>query len=255
MSESSNTWRILVVDDEPSIRHLLQTFLERHGHQVAVAQSREEALVRLDLDDFHLVIADRMLPDGDGVEVAKAARLAHPRACVLLITGNASAASADALVGVADDYLEKPFFPGALYQRLTELMARRRALNDLVDARPAATPGAVLVALAEQEERGRVVDALARAKLPSNVEGTLLALASPAHLRAVILGIEACTDTVYRAIWRRQASGRRLDVVLVAEPGSLQASLLAVSLSARRLSRPMRDLDVDNAIRALHARQ
>ena len=103
--------RVLVVDDEKNIRRTLQMVLEGPGYQVAEAGSGEEALRKLDEDDYDLVILDVRLPEMSGIEALDRIRK-RPGSSglpVIMISGHASLSEAVHCVQLgASDFLEKP---------------------------------------------------------------------------------------------------------------------------------------------------
>lgn len=78
---------ILVADDEPGIRDMLSTWLERDGHHVACACSGHEATALMKQEHFDVVIADVLMPDGDGLELITESKKAHPDARIVAISG------------------------------------------------------------------------------------------------------------------------------------------------------------------------
>lgn len=79
--------KILVVDDEDSIRELLSSYLGKYGYEVLTAGTAAEARQRVDQEAPQLVILDVVLPDADGMEVLSAIRAAHPDVPVMILTG------------------------------------------------------------------------------------------------------------------------------------------------------------------------
>lgn len=78
---------ILIADDEPGIRDLLHKWLKRDGHQVACARSGHEAAALMKQQNFDVVIADVLMPDGDGLELITESRKTQPRARIVAISG------------------------------------------------------------------------------------------------------------------------------------------------------------------------
>ncbi|MFF8957805.1 response regulator transcription factor [Streptomyces sp. NPDC014894] len=115
--------RVLVAEDERVLAELVATGLRRAGFAVDTVHGGDDALVRLELYDYDVVVLDRDLPGVHGDEVARTLVAAAARTRILMLT--ASAAAEDRVEGLdlgADDYLGKPFdFP--------ELVSRVRALR------------------------------------------------------------------------------------------------------------------------------
>jgi two-component system response regulator PilR (NtrC family) len=102
--------RILVVDDEPSLRELLGIMLRRDGHEVLEAQSRATAAAALAKGPVDMVITDVKLPDGDGIEILRHVKAASPDTAVIVMTAFGSTQTAVAALKLgAHDYLTKPF--------------------------------------------------------------------------------------------------------------------------------------------------
>ena len=101
---------ILVVDDEADFVANYQRLLRRRGYRVVSAGSRGDGLVILERDPLALVITDLRLPDGDGLELVRAARRLPTPTPSIVVTGFASEASRmAALAAGASGYLAKPF--------------------------------------------------------------------------------------------------------------------------------------------------
>ena len=104
---SSN--RILIVDDEKSIRLSLTDELEDEGYSVSTAANGEEAFKILEEKDFDLIITDLVMEGIDGIEVLKKAKTLDPVLSVLILTGYGNLETAIAALRLgADDYLLKP---------------------------------------------------------------------------------------------------------------------------------------------------
>jgi DNA-binding NtrC family response regulator len=109
MSDEQKT-KLLVVDDEQSIRRLCMTIGTSLGFTCSEAESAEIAVTRLETDPPELVLTDLKLPNQSGVELLKKIRAALPRTEIAIMTGHGSIESAvDAMKLGAYDYLEKPF--------------------------------------------------------------------------------------------------------------------------------------------------
>src|SRR5260221_14780474 len=102
--------RILVVDDEQSMREMLAIMLRREGFEVVAAESRAVAAAVLGQGPVDLVITDVKLPDGDGIEILRHVKAASPETVVIVITAFGSTETAvDALKMGAHYYRVKHF--------------------------------------------------------------------------------------------------------------------------------------------------
>ena len=118
---------ILVVDDNPDILTVLKANLELHGFQVVTAASCREAGDRLEEHPPDLVVLDRILPDGDGLELCSQWRRNNRGVPVILLTARDSVS--DRVLGLesgADDYVVKPFEPLELVARIRACLRRLR---------------------------------------------------------------------------------------------------------------------------------
>ncbi len=103
-------YKILVIDDEPSMRELLAIMLRREGYAVALAESRASAAATLARGPVDMVITDVKLPDGDGIEILRHLKAASPDTVVVVMTAYGSTETAVAALKLgAQDYLVKPF--------------------------------------------------------------------------------------------------------------------------------------------------
>ncbi len=118
---SSEGERILVVDDEPFIRDLLSAALRFEGFDVEVAGSGNEALQLAKPGRYDLVMLDVMMPDVEGTEVCRRLRDSGVGVPVVFLTARDSTEDKVLGLGMADDYVTKPF-------SLEELVARVRAV-------------------------------------------------------------------------------------------------------------------------------
>jgi two-component system response regulator AtoC len=102
--------RVLVVDDEENLRLVLRTLLRKHGYEVEVAKSAEDALGRLDAFDPDFVIADVRMPGMSGIDLVKelSARASEATAIVMSAYGSVELAI-EAMKAGAYDYVSKPF--------------------------------------------------------------------------------------------------------------------------------------------------
>ncbi|MCP9449946.1 MAG: sigma-54 dependent transcriptional regulator [Nitrospira sp.] len=123
--------KILVVDDEESLRDVLSIMLKRTGYTVTSVADGEQALEILNKEIFDLVITDLRMPKIDGMEVLKAAKSAAPETVVLVITAFASAESAvEAMKQGAYDYLTKPFQIDEVQLIIRNALEKRRLTTE-----------------------------------------------------------------------------------------------------------------------------
>ena len=117
--------RILVVDDEPSVRESVGYALEQEGFQVTLAEDGEDAEGRLSNSEFDLLILDIMMPGKSGLDICREVRAQSPVPIILL---TAKDAEVDKVVGLevgADDYVTKPFSVRELLGRVRAQLRRR----------------------------------------------------------------------------------------------------------------------------------
>jgi DNA-binding NtrC family response regulator len=116
--------RILIVDDEPSIRKVLSAHLRRFGHEVDTAEDGASAIARLDEEPFHLVVSDLKMPVVDGMALLRWVNDNQPGLPVILITAHGTVDSAvEALKQGAFDYVTKPFDRDELHGVITKALA------------------------------------------------------------------------------------------------------------------------------------
>ena len=102
--------RILVVDDEQSMREFLEIFFRREGFEVTTAADVESALVCVTADEFDVVISDVQMPERSGLDVLRGVKESAPETVVIMITAFATAETAiTAMKEGAYDYVTKPF--------------------------------------------------------------------------------------------------------------------------------------------------
>ena len=108
MKETEQT-RILVIDDEQSIRDSLTDILEENGYLVDTAKKGKEAIEKSETTFYNLALVDLRLPDMDGIELLTAMRETIPKMVKIIITGYPSLENAiEAVNRGADAYLVKP---------------------------------------------------------------------------------------------------------------------------------------------------
>ncbi len=119
------TNKILVVDDEPDIRHLLCIVLEKEGYTVIEAENGEQALELVRSDpDFSLIIMDIMMPVMNGVSAASEIRAISSLPILFLTAKSADQDKVLAFGSGGDDYIVKPFYATDLKLRVSALLRR-----------------------------------------------------------------------------------------------------------------------------------
>lgn len=124
------TYRVLVVDDDPDVRRLIEMKLRLEGIETTLAANGSEALVAMEREGFDLVILDLMMPVLDGVETCRRLRQDERYAGVPVLMLTARAQVVDIERGFdagATDYMVKPFSPRELSDRVVGLLAGRGA--------------------------------------------------------------------------------------------------------------------------------
>jgi two-component system, OmpR family, response regulator len=125
MTVGEQTPKVLVIDDEPSIRELVQVALKFHGCAVTSGSSGKEALERAMTDSPDLIVLDVILPDIDGFEVCRRLRAQANDVPVIFLTARDT--TSDTVTGLAlggDDYITKPFSVEALVARVRAVLRR-----------------------------------------------------------------------------------------------------------------------------------
>ena len=139
--------KILVVEDEPDIRKLVQYNLTQERFSVLEAEDGEQALKLLQREKPNLVILDLMLPGLSGMELCKLLRQRSETAKLPILMLTAKAGEADRIVGLemgADDYLAKPFSPREMVARVRAILRRSEA-KPTTEAAPAYEKGSLRI--------------------------------------------------------------------------------------------------------------
>jgi DNA-binding NtrC family response regulator len=124
--------RVLVIDDEESIRTVCRQLLESAGYSISTAQDGEQALEKIRQESFDVALLDLRMPGLPGLEVLKRLKQESPNTAVIIITGFATIDSAvETIKSGAYDYLPKPFTPKVLVSLVERAAAAaRRALEN-----------------------------------------------------------------------------------------------------------------------------
>lgn len=119
--------KILIIEDEPSLRELIQRSLEKERYVVEAAADFQSGLRKIEDYDYDCVLLDIMLPDGNGLNLLEQLKKMHKRENVIIISGKDSLD--DKVLGLelgADDYLPKPFHLAELNARIKSVIRRQR---------------------------------------------------------------------------------------------------------------------------------
>jgi signal transduction histidine kinase len=138
------TIKVLIADDEPTIRELMSLVLERDGHAVATANDGVRALEMLQAEHFDVLLSDIQMPHMNGLELLKRAREIQPDLIVVVMTGFGTIETAvDAIKAGAADFITKPirdldqipiiFKKAKQFQNLQNEVKALRELNRLQD--------------------------------------------------------------------------------------------------------------------------
>jgi len=170
--------KILIADDEPVSRRMLQGLLTKWGYEVVAAEDGKVAWERLITPDApRIALLDWMMPERNGVDVCRDMRLQRPEpyTYILLLTAkDAKESVVEGLDSGADDYLTKPFHPQELKARLRVGIRLLELEDTLVQAREAMRFKATHDALTGIWNRGTILETLERETLRSRREGTSL---------------------------------------------------------------------------------
>lgn len=124
--DQNSAARILVVDDDPSLRRLICDFLSEQGYTVHEAEDAATMRRVMSENEVHIVVLDVMMPGEDGLSVARSLSI---NGDVGIIMVSALGSETDRIVGLevgADDYLAKPVSPRELLARIRALQRRRK---------------------------------------------------------------------------------------------------------------------------------
>jgi DNA-binding response OmpR family regulator len=124
MRGTESSWNVLVVDDEPMVREVVTSYLERDGLRVRSVGDGAAALVELEAGRTDIVVLDVMLPHVSGLDILTEVRRTSDIPVILL---TASSEEPDRIRGLnlgADDYVTKPFSPRELAARVASVLRR-----------------------------------------------------------------------------------------------------------------------------------
>ncbi len=120
---------ILLVDDEPAVLRGLSDLLHSLPVEIRTATSGAECLAQVRGSDPDLIVLDRMLPDGDGLDVLRSLRAFTAVPVLVLSVRDGDMDKVNGLVTGADDYVTKPYFPEEVVARIQALLRRQAWLE------------------------------------------------------------------------------------------------------------------------------
>lgn len=164
--------KILVADDDATLRDELAGLLREDGHEVATAADGGEALRTVDRETFDVALLDLRMPKANGLEVLHRLRVVRPETAVVMITGQGTIDTAvEAMKGGAMDFVEKPYDLEALRRTLRTVEEERSARAWLGSAGSEASISNVL---SEAAGRGALISVLGpKAKPPAGASRVL----------------------------------------------------------------------------------
>jgi two-component system response regulator AtoC len=168
--------RVLVVDDEPSMRHLLTAILAESGREVRAVAGAQEALQELGAREYDLVITDVRMPGVSGLELLRAIQERQTDVMVVVMSAyGAHEAAVEAMKAGAYDYLAKPFRPDDVLLLLRKAEERERLSRENVRLRSELArsrhPGAIVGASEAMQRVLRQVQKIAGQKTTVLLEG------------------------------------------------------------------------------------
>ena len=120
---------ILLVDDDQRLRELLKDYLNEKNFQVFTSEDFDEAKEILEFFIFDLIILDRMMPTGDGINLVQDIKKASKTPIIMLTAMGENNDKIDGLKTGTDDYLSKPFEPEELFLRINNLLKLYENVN------------------------------------------------------------------------------------------------------------------------------
>ncbi len=127
----ANPYKILVVDDERDICRAIEFLLSREGYKVMTTFSGQDALKKIETEEFDLIITDLKMEGIDGMQVLEQSLAMHPSLIVIIMTAFASVESAvEAMKKGASDYIVKPFINEDVKMTVRRLLEHKKVLME-----------------------------------------------------------------------------------------------------------------------------
>jgi len=187
-----STQNILVVDDNPDIRNILNIYLSEAGFRVYKAKNGKEALKILSLNEISLIIMDIMMPELDGIKATVQIREGNNIPIIILSAKTQERDKIEGLDAGADDYMIKPFGPQELIARVKAQLRRFTKLNNEISH------------LSEISIRGLEINMEAKSV---TVNGNIVKLTPTEykilHLLAKNRGKVLSVETIYESVWQQ----------------------------------------------------
>lgn len=133
---SSAKQKILIVDDEPDIRELIEYNLKKEGYQVFSASNGQEGIAEAKRARPDLIILDVMMPKMDGIEACRIMRTMNEFKSTFMVFLTARSEEYSEIAGFnvgADDYIAKPIKPRALISRINAILRRNNQTEDIIE--------------------------------------------------------------------------------------------------------------------------
>ena len=124
---------ILIIDDDKRLRELLEDYLLEKKFVVYLSDDFRSAKEILEYFLFDLIIIDRMMPTGDGIDLIKIIKEKNSTPIIMLTAMGESVNKIEGLKFGADDYLAKPFEPEELYLRIVKLSRKAAEILEIID--------------------------------------------------------------------------------------------------------------------------
>ena len=122
--------KILIIDDDKRLRELLEKYLSEKKYKIYLCDDFNSAEDILEYFTFDLIIIDRMMPSGDGINLVKIIKQKNNTPIILLTAMGEADNKIEGLKIGADDYVSKPFEPEELYLRIKKLLELFQEVNE-----------------------------------------------------------------------------------------------------------------------------
>jgi two-component system, NtrC family, response regulator PilR len=123
MEMPTNPYKILIIDDDLSMRELLEYMLSQEGYTVVCAQNGKDGIAMLENENYDLLLCDIRLGDITGLDVLRASKIKNPETVVIMISAYSSAETAvEAMNLGAYDYVPKPFNTEELQETIAKAL-------------------------------------------------------------------------------------------------------------------------------------